>query len=462
MADVQLFGFQKRFLREGRALTDQPAEDMLFLLAHGGRGSGKTTGGALRTTDYMLTHPKSLGIITAPTIPMLRDSTLVTLKGALEAVGLQPERDYEYKSDYGALTIRQTGSVALLRSTEHPDRLRGPSLSFFWMDEPRDSPYIAFQNLQFGLRPSGIGVEQRNHPHQGWLTTTPNGRKHWLFRIFYPDRSNLELESPPGAGRYLAYPAKTLENPFGGKRIYDMMLAQEGTMNPFLKQELDGEFVIVEGLVYPTYSSQFEVPVKSWPLKALGDLHIIAGIDFGWRSPACILVYGSDSHNNRYIIDGLYRSRLTDDELIAKAKAFRKAYNIRVFACDPSDPGWIASARRAGLPAIRAYNRKGSRSDYSYGIGACTAVLSRRTLDNKPKLFVNPSLTWFRNEIEEYTEASTSGELNPPEVPKKSADHAMDAWRYAESYLSLHKPENQRLRQLPMRIKGVRREEVAV
>ena len=146
MPDINLFGFQRQFMREGRKSSTEEAVDMLFLLAHGGRGSGKSAAGSFKTTDYMCTYPRSLGIITAPTIPMLRDSTLATMKSALEAVGLQPERDYEYKSDYGALTIRQTGSVALLRSTEHPDRLRGPSLSFFWMDEPRDSPYLAFQD----------------------------------------------------------------------------------------------------------------------------------------------------------------------------------------------------------------------------------------------------------------------------------------------------------------------------
>jgi hypothetical protein len=41
----------------------------------GGVGAGKTTAGALRALAWALDHPGSLGLIGAPTYPMLRDAT---------------------------------------------------------------------------------------------------------------------------------------------------------------------------------------------------------------------------------------------------------------------------------------------------------------------------------------------------------------------------------------------------
>src|SRR5689334_24375945 len=67
----------------------------------GGVGAGKTTAGALRALAWALDHPGSLGLIGAPTYPMLRDAT-------------------------------QRAFFALL---DDPDRVRGLTLAWFWLDE---------------------------------------------------------------------------------------------------------------------------------------------------------------------------------------------------------------------------------------------------------------------------------------------------------------------------------------
>ena len=182
-------------------------------------------------------------------------------------------------------------------------------------------------------------------------------------------------------------------------------------------------------------------PVSKWPVKP-SDLvaggKVYGGIDFGFRNPSCLGVYALDSKNRRYLIDGIYQTRLTEPELIAEALRFQKRYSVRAFACDPADPGWRVAARRAGVRVVKAVNRKGSARDASFGIGACTAVLNARMPDGSSMFYVNPALQWFADEIEEYTEGNQiHEELNLSERPVRSSDHAMDMWRYVESLVNL-------------------------
>jgi len=92
-----------------------------------GIGSGKSYAGAVKML-YRASQRPSLSMVTAPTYPMLRDATLrVFFDVAGDAV-----TDYQKSEMLVTLT---NGSEILFRSTDNPDRLRGPSLSNWWGDE---------------------------------------------------------------------------------------------------------------------------------------------------------------------------------------------------------------------------------------------------------------------------------------------------------------------------------------
>src|SRR5690349_15524547 len=68
------------------------ATDARFSFYVGGVGAGKTTAGALRALAWALDHPGSLGLIGAPTYPMLRDATQRTVFALLDDYfGLDPD-----------------------------------------------------------------------------------------------------------------------------------------------------------------------------------------------------------------------------------------------------------------------------------------------------------------------------------------------------------------------------------
>src|SRR5262249_55632564 len=98
----------------------------------GGRGSGKSLVGAL---GLLLPARRQAGagrtfLVAAPTFPMLRDSALSVFSQLGQRLGLLRGMS---KSEMRATLA--SGATVLFRSTDEPERLRGPNLSGAWLDE---------------------------------------------------------------------------------------------------------------------------------------------------------------------------------------------------------------------------------------------------------------------------------------------------------------------------------------
>ena len=442
----QLFGHQLTnghggpgFVLVGTDTKGEQWEDYLYLLDHGGRGSGKSMAGALRAISYMFRWPRSLGIIAAPTMWMLHDSTFPALERCFTQIGLYHGKGYVYVRDREEITL-DNGSRALLRSTEHPDRLRGQDAAWFWIDEARDSPFEAFTNLQGTIR-------QQGYPHQGWITTTPAGRRHWLCKVFYPEKAAYDPEERPidqdtGEGRYLAFPAKTRDNPYGGERHYQQLIRTFGEHSLLARQELAGEFVLMEGLVYDNWDPEYHVvPQDRWPIQP--DRYL-AGVDFGFTNPVAILPYGYHrGTRDRYVLGPeFYESHCNEKRLIEEAQKLLARYPIFTFECDSADPRWISAMRHAGLRARRAHKSVGSVRDPSSGLGVCYRALGQPGDEERQRFWVDPRAYHFIREIEGYAYARAhdrpAAPRNPPEAPQAFEDHIMAAWRYAETFVSTY------------------------
>ena len=140
----------------------------------GGRGSGKSWAGSYDLCRRA--RPGRLYLVAAPTYRMLSDSSIRTF----QEVGsrLRFIRDF---SKGEMIATLGNGAQVLFRSTDDPDRLRGPNLSGAWLDEAGDMDEEAYLIAIACLREAG---------EQGWLsaTFTPRGRSHWTFRVFGGER----------------------------------------------------------------------------------------------------------------------------------------------------------------------------------------------------------------------------------------------------------------------------------
>lgn len=139
------------------------------------------------------------------------------------------------------------GAEVLFRSTDNPDRLRGPNLSGCFMDEASLSDRDALTVLLGRLREGG-GL--------GWLgcAFTPRGRNHWTYEVF----------GTPGRPDTALFHSRTADNPFLHPDFAAKLAAQYGP-GLLARQELEGLFVSLEGAEWPPEYFPDSLWFDHWP-----------------------------------------------------------------------------------------------------------------------------------------------------------------------------------------------------
>ena len=373
----------------------------------GGIGSGKSQGGAQRAlrASYgfvggLEIPTPNLGVITAPTYPMLRDATLRTF---MDVAG-----DYiqSYnKSDHHM--VMKNGSEILFRSVSDPELLRGPNVSWWWGDE--SAMYASsVRNIMVGrLRQFGmLGWD--------WQTTTPKGRN-WLWQTYVRDHKAGTDEATAG---WRMIRVHSRDNGFVDQAFYDELAAVYH--GDFARQELEGMFVAFEGLIYHLFDRDKHV------IRVMGSGYkrIVCGVDWGYTNPGVMVVVGFDGDDRAHVLEEVYQRHRRIEEWAAEAKRLREKWHIETFYCDPSEPDYILKLNaQPGVVAIQADNR------VNPGIQAVQARLVVR-VDHKPRLFIHPDCGNVVTEFEQYQWA-TKRDGTTRDMPVKVNDHAMDALRYA-------------------------------
>lgn len=364
-----------------------------------GIGSGKTIAGCYRALlaaygeigDQKIRTP-NLGMITAPTYVMLRDATLRTFMELAEPF----IKDF-VKSEMKA--VMHNGSEILFRSTSDPEKLRGPSISWWFGDEAALYSYKTWTVMLGRTRQFGKGGYK-------WLATSPRGRN-WVWREFVQaGRSDYQLITAP-----------TWANPHLEDEYVLSLL--EGYDEDTRRQEVEGEFLANQGVIYTEFMREVHV-TKTRPNHEFD--YVVAGVDFGYNNPSVIEVVGQNSDGYKRVLYEDYARRRTDDELARAAAQLRDEFQIDTFFCDPSDPVAISKLVEAGCHAVQADN------EVLAGISEVKRNLRR--LHGKPALTFSPECANTIAEMEQYEWLVDKGG-GTRDKPRKSFDHAMDALRYA-------------------------------
>lgn len=367
---IELSAVQMSFLR---------CEDR-FSAFIGGIGSGKTFAGCVKDVMHAR-QPKSLGLIVAPTYPMLRDATLRTfLDIAGDAVEVFNKSEMTVK-------IKQGGEI-LFRSADNPDRLRGPNIHWAHMDEGAMCPAKTRDIIMGRLR-----ADRQAGPM--WITTTPNGRN-WLYRV----KDDLTL-----------FHASTRDNPYLSPEFVRSL--ERSYTGEFAKQELDGQFISLDGLVYPMFNQA--VHVKTRP-----DAEFIEwalAMDEGYTNPAVILLIGIDSDGRLHVAREFYERGKLQSAVVEQAYEWGMEKRVSIAAVDAAAAGLIADLLDRGLTAEP---HKGRVLD---GIANVQNLLKVQD-DNRPRLTIDPACVHTIEELEAYVWKPNKDE------PVKENDHALDALRY--------------------------------
>lgn len=351
-----------------------------------GIGAGKTVGGIGRLLRNVYEwNPGHTGYVLAPTVPSLRNVIIPEL----EKWGVLDRADYnrtEKKLEFS------NGSTVILESADNDrkiERLRGPSIAWFWMDEAATIDERAW-DIMLGRLREGAHLN-------AFVTTTPKG-ENWIHRKFIDADSRLDDAD-------VVRGVPTHENPHLPDDYTDEIVEEYD--GRFYEQEVLGEFVGFEGLIYPWF----------------GDAHVVDrapatydeavyGVDWGHNNPAVVLALVRAG--DRWIVaDEWYERRCTVQDHSRAAETLVDEYGEGPLYCDPSEPANIEQFTRDGLPARKAAN------DVIPGI--------QHVASHQGELRVAAHCQNLRNEFGQY-QYKDGGDGDDP---LKQHDHALDALRYA-------------------------------
>lgn len=378
-----------------------------FTLFNGGRGSGKTTSGAIQAIlEAERYQPASRGVIVAPTFPMLEDASMAEF-----FKWLPRHHIHEFNKQRKLLTL-VNGSEIAFRSAENPDSLRGPNRTWAWLDEPRNlRNREAFDIVAAQLRPTV----------KCWLTTTPSGVFHWLYDLF--------IEKPLPSSYVVT--VRTDENPYIPQTFAARLKAQyTGT---FAQQELDAEWVNFEGRVYDNFSSTENVTPDADYNPALRN---IWGVDDGYAygdgpghenyHPRVILFMQQTALGGINVVDEYVRCGISDyNETIDEALGM---------GYGRPDIAYIDSSAAMFKGALwnKTIQASGATHEVSEGIKNVRRLICDgngvRLLKIHPrcKNLIRELLAYRKSES-----AGKGGELKPLKID----DHCPDALRYGTWYL---------------------------
>lgn len=373
---LEPLSYQERFLRYGPTYS-------AFI---SGIGAGKTTALIQRIAlNVQYWNPGQTGVVVTPTVPSLRNVLIPELRkwGYLDIGDWEPSKK-RWKLPNGATVIFESADNA-----RKIQRLRGPNIAWFGMDEPSSIAADAWDIM--------VGRLREGEYLNAFLTGTPKGYN-WVYDTFIGDGGLDDTN--------VVQDIETGDNPHLPEIYTDQIVEQyEGR---FYDQEVKGQFTDFEGLVHPWFGDDHLIDDAPETYD-----EVIYGIDWGHSNPAVVLVVLR--RGDQWIVaDEWYERRCTTGDQATAAEAFIETYGQGTIYCDPSEPSNIHEFRRDySLPAEPAEN------DVSPGI--------RKVTEYQDDLRVARHCQNVRNEFHQY-QYRDGGDSD---TPLKQHDHAMDALRYA-------------------------------
>ena len=174
----------------------------------------------------------------------------------------------------------------------------------------------------------------------------------------------------------------------------------------------------------------------------------VAGIDWGYRQPGCLGVWGIDGRDGAmWLVAQYYHSQHTDDWWLERALELHQRFSrevvrkggsrlepmIEAWVCDPSQPAYIDKFKQAGLNAVKGYN------PVLPGINAIKIRLKNETLfiQRDSLLQVDPILDALHKPVQTQDEIAgyVWADKQAKEIPVKERDHGIDMMRYTVCYV---------------------------
>lgn len=235
-------------------------------LALWGVGTGKSAMGAFHTVLACLDNDGMRALAVSPTNTMINDVLVPLLEDIAEtweqANGFKL---YKHHKTQNTITFHN-GSKLFLRSGDRPNKLRGPTVGFIWLDETSVMPdeETIWEAVLGRLRGKG--------PRQIIITSTPMGDVGIIGHVLQEWRN--------GTPGYHVQKKTSYDNPY---LPADYIPRMRAAYSPeFFEQEVLARVLKVTGLMYPEYDEETHLIDFDPHKELLNGWEIIVGVDWGY------------------------------------------------------------------------------------------------------------------------------------------------------------------------------------
>lgn len=399
-----------------------------FKIVCAGRRWGKSVLSRMILLNWVGKYPGGLFWIVTPTYQQGKD--IHWLQGYKQEV---PPRLVKKWNDSDLLIEFNNGSVVQIKTSDNPDRLKGVKLRGLIVDE-----IASMRNWNWiwkeALRPTLTDFKA----HAAFIST-PKGFNHFhdLFQMGQPKSKTYKKN-------YKSWQFTSYENPYIPKEEIDEAKEEytlaNGEVLDYFYQEYMADFRKYTGLVYKEFNRDTHV-IK--PFDIPREWKIYRGLDFGHTNPTACVWIAVDRDDNWFVIDEHYESGQTIDYHAGIINSNRYSKRVSATFGDPSGGQWIKEFAARRVYITLAHKERSTKYNRWVGIGieqvkTMLPVIPGKVVSNvegegQPSFFVFNNCKNVIREFETYKwkeKRTGADDINEPDIPEKSNDHAMDAIRY--------------------------------
>ncbi len=375
-------------------------------------GSGKSQALCHEAIKLSYLNPGRMGMLGAPTYPMLRDATQTTLLEILSRNRIP----HEFNKAENILTMRDTGSRMLFRPVEEFDRLRGTNLAWFGLDELTYTQEEAWVVLEGRLR------DPQARRLCGFAVWTPKGFD-WVYRRFVAD---------PVEG-YETVIAEPFENRHLLERVPDFYERLKRSYDEkFYQQEALGQYVSLSGgLVYHAFCRKEHVT----DLAARPGVPLLWALDFN-VDPMCSVVAQIEGETV-LVLDEIVISRATTEEACEEFHARFPQHSGGICIYGDASGNHLRTTGASDYQIVREYFRRAGYRNVSYKVpranppvrervGLVNAKL--RSASGEKHLFIHRKCVELVKDLEEVSYKPDTTLIDKDKDPRRT--HLSDALGY--------------------------------
>jgi phage terminase large subunit len=348
-----------------------------FVINEGGSRSSKTYSLCQMVIVYCLQNPNKVVSIIRKTFPALRATVMRDFLEILKDLDIYEKTNHNMSENIYRFP---NGSIVEFFSVDDEQKIRGRKRDIAWCNEANELFYDDFTQLNMRTETKLI------------FDYNPSDSSSWLYEL--PKDESILIKSTYRDNPFLPETIK--------RQIEDLKRTDEALYQIYAL----GEKAISKSNIYSNWTF-----IKHRPAKFTSYVY---GLDFGYNHPTALMrVYWRD--NDIFIEPVIYESYLTTSNLIEKMKILNVEENVEILA-DYSRPEIIQEMNNSGFNVLNANKvvKKGIDNVKSFGVFCEEDQRIKKEYENYKWKKIGDNIT---------------------DEPIKLYDDAMDAVRYATTYI---------------------------